>query len=85
MHIDDSQNEFSAVGNIFDDLKALAEPLKDFDTEYAADIIRWRLSPQCRDLIIDTAKDTYIIRKSDISKFILNLQRLVHTAEQEAH
>ena len=72
------------LGNIFDDLKARQEPLKEFKTEYAGETTEWSLSPQCKDLIFFIDKKIWIVRHQNIPKLILNLQRLVNTAGQEA-
>ena len=79
-------HDSKSIGNlkdIFDDLTALREPLKQFKTEYGGETTEWSLSPQCKDLIFITDKKTWIVKHQDIPKLILNLRRLVHTAGLE--
>jgi len=79
MHIDDSQNEFSAVGNIFDDLKALAGPLKDF--EYG-DITGKISGDDTRPSSVCIGGFWHTIKTA--KKLSMYIQRLIFTAEQEA-
>ncbi len=76
----------SKVGNIFEDLKALEHPLKKFTmkemssaAEFSGTINKWNvyLSDHCHGTGIN-------IGIEDIPELILNLRRLVHTAQQEA-
>ena len=71
---------FVALGNIFADLKARQEPLEQFRM-CGLDV---GLNEMGNIQLTNDDKDTLYIHSDDWHTFILNLQRLVYTAEQEA-
>ena len=86
-HVAKNVTDFTFSYNIFDDLKALAEPLKEFKImdEQSERTVQFVGSPG--NLYIELAgTDGERVRNINIpsSKAILNLRRLVYTAEQEA-
>lgn len=74
------------IKDIFDDLKALSKPLEEFPTQYAGISTTWTLSNLSKSLNIihENGCEETIVACDNIPAFILNLRRLVHTAEQEA-
>ncbi len=82
----DARHIETKLGNIFDDLDALSEPLKEFKVmdEQNERTVQFVGSPG--NLYIElTATDGERVRNINIpsSKAVLNLRRLLHTAEQE--
>ncbi len=72
----------TVLGNIFADLKARQETLKKLDWEYGARVYTASVDEN-NDLLIEclSRPEFAFIRHADIPAFILNLQRLVYTAE----
>jgi hypothetical protein len=73
--IDEPIHEFKAVGNIFDDLKALSEPLEEYETGAGMKVKLTNdgdLSFSC----------TYVVNRN-IPAFILNLRRMEATLKQK--
>ena len=73
--------EYIVLGNIFDDLKARQEPLKKFEIGNGSfQTIQVELEDS--GLLKLRDKDGYmVIKETEIPKLILNLQRVVYTAE----
>lgn len=71
--------EFIVLGNIFDDLKAMAEPLKSL--YYGSITCEMRQ----KELVLKIAETTHYVMANDVAGFIVDLRRLLHTAEQEQH
>ena len=85
--LDGSFYEYVRIGNIFDDLKALAEPLKEFKVTDKQNERTVRFHGSLGNLYIEiTGKDGERVRNINIPLLDtgLDLRRLVHTAEQEA-
>lgn len=72
----------SRLGNIFDDLKALAKPLKEFKVNNGPyETVTIMLGAGM--LRFNDADGCILIKESEIPEFIRNLRRLIFTAEKE--
>lgn len=76
-------SDHKILGNIFDDLKALSEELKEFEVENGLyETIKVTLTGG---MLKFRDEDGFVlIKESEIPALILNLRRLIRAAEQEA-
>lgn len=85
-------NDYTILGNIFDDLKALSKPLKSHvftvkghgKTEDSHIYAQWESVGNCFSVEVNDSGDWFWATPEELKELILNLRRLLHTAELEA-